>query len=82
MIHDMTNTIDPVFLTEEIRNIEQAAFNQPNPPDLMKKAGKLAAEAVKAEFNKNNPGKILVLVGPGNNGGDALVAARYLKNWS
>jgi len=82
MIHDMTNTIDPVFLTEEIRNIEQAAFNLPNPPDLMKKAGKLAAEAVKAEFNKNNPGKILVLAGPGNNGGDALVAARYLKNWS
>ena len=32
--------------------------------------------------NKFNPNKVLVLVGPGNNGGDGLVAARHLKLWN
>lgn len=81
MVHDMTNTIDPVFLTEEIRSIEQAAFNLPTPPDLMEKAGKAAADTVREKFNGITIRKILVLAGPGNNGGDAFVAARYLKNW-
>ncbi|HBV21828.1 MAG TPA: NAD(P)H-hydrate dehydratase [Nitrosomonas sp.] len=77
----MTHTIDPVFLTEEIRTIEQAAFALPNPPDLMEKAGRAAAEAVRDKFAVNKTLRVLVLAGPGNNGGDAFVAARYLKQW-
>lgn len=78
----MMNTTDPVFLTEEIRTIEQWAFAQPNPPDLMEKAGRGAAEVAKKKFAANKTMRVLVLAGPGNNGGDAFVAARYLKQWN
>jgi len=48
---------------------------------LMENAGKQVAIEVRRilgeAFNKN----IIVLVGPGNNGGDGLVAARYLAGW-
>jgi len=77
----MMSTIEPVFLTEQIRSIEEAAFAQSNPPDLMEKAGYAAAEIAKKHCIQNAASRILVLAGPGNNGGDAFVAARYLKQW-
>lgn len=44
---------------------------------LMELAGLSVAQAI---FHQTPPpGKVLVLVGPGNNGGDGLVAARHLK---
>ncbi len=42
---------------------------------LMENAGKIVAEEAK-KYNK----KWLILCGPGNNGGDGYVAARYLRN--
>jgi NAD(P)H-hydrate epimerase len=48
---------------------------------LMENAGRAVAENARYIL-KDIPGKdIAVLVGPGNNGGDGLVAARYLQNW-
>ena len=44
---------------------------------MMETAGKRVAEAVIARFPVQDA-SILVLVGPGNNGGDGLVAGRYL----
>src|SRR4029434_7475582 len=44
--------------------------------DLMDQAGKSLAEAVRLYAG---PRDTLVLCGPGNNGGDGYVAARYLQ---
>lgn len=52
---------------------------------LMELAGLAVAKAIYQEYpplkTSNNRGKVLVLVGPGNNGGDGLVCARHLKLW-
>jgi hydroxyethylthiazole kinase-like uncharacterized protein yjeF len=65
---------DPIFLSAEIRRIEQAAGALS--PSLMERAGAAAAElAARIVSGKD----ILVLAGPGNNGGDARIAAARLQ---
>jgi hydroxyethylthiazole kinase-like uncharacterized protein yjeF len=67
---------DMIYLTGDIRRIEQAAGNIT--PSLMERAGAAAAElAIKLvpETGKD----VLVLAGPGNNGGDAKIVARILQ---
>ncbi len=46
---------------------------------LMENAGKSVADYITETLKLSNK-KILLLIGPGNNGGDGLVAARYLNN--
>jgi len=48
---------------------------------LMEAAGKSVAEEVARRLDPEEAGKIVVLVGRGGNGGDGLVAARYLDSW-
>lgn len=49
---------------------------------LMELAGLAVAQAIYTEYPpSSDKDKIVVLVGPGNNGGDGLVAARHLKLW-
>ncbi len=48
---------------------------------LMENAGKAVAEEVRRILGNIARHGILILVGPGNNGGDGLVAARYLHDW-
>jgi len=43
--------------------------------------GKAFAAEVRNILGDLQKQKILILVGPGNNGGDGLVAARYLHDW-
>lgn len=70
----------PVLLTAELRKIEQAALKGSHPAPLMARAGLVAAEL--ARTLAGDSGKpVLVLAGPGNNGGDALVVARHLRQW-
>lgn len=45
--------------------------------EMMERAGQRTAEAIMARYAVQNA-HVLVLVGPGNNGGDGLVAGRYL----
>ena len=48
---------------------------------LMENAGHDAAHEIKRILGFVQQKQIVVLVGPGNNGGDGLVAARYLRDW-
>jgi ADP-dependent NAD(P)H-hydrate dehydratase / NAD(P)H-hydrate epimerase len=66
----------PIYLTRDIRRIEQAAA-QAAPP-LMERAGAAAAELA-ARLASERGKDILVLAGPGNNGGDARIAADRLR---
>jgi len=48
---------------------------------LMENAGLAVAQEAWLMLGELADRRILVLAGPGNNGGDALVAARHLKDW-
>jgi hydroxyethylthiazole kinase-like uncharacterized protein yjeF len=63
----------PIYTTADIRRIEQAAGSLP----LMERAGAAAAELA-AQIASEHSKDILVLAGPGNNGGDARIAADLL----
>ena len=67
---------DPVFLTTEIRRIERDAGNVS--PPLMERAGNAAAEFSMGLISEKSK-DVLVLAGPGNNGGDARIAAQRLQ---
>ncbi len=71
----------PVYTAAEIRAIERLAAALPVPPVLMEKAGLAAAEIARDRLLTDDRNMVLVLAGPGNNGGDALVVARHLQAW-
>jgi NAD(P)H-hydrate epimerase len=69
---------------EEARELDNELFNdyQFSIDQLMEVAGLCIAQAVVQSYPANKVGvaspKVLVVCGPGNNGGDGLVAARHL----
>jgi hydroxyethylthiazole kinase-like uncharacterized protein yjeF len=66
----------PIYLTEDIRRIERGAGVAE--PELMQRAGAAAADAAARLISERNK-DVLVLAGPGNNGGDARIVAERLK---
>jgi hydroxyethylthiazole kinase-like uncharacterized protein yjeF len=65
-----------ILTCDEVRAAEQLAVKaRISLWDLMRKAGQACADVLHAEFPE---GRIVVLAGPGNNGGDAFVAAQRL----
>ena len=64
---------------EEIRAAERAAMNAGrSEADLMRAAGRGVAREIERATG-GRAGTVLVLAGPGNNGGDGLVAAAALR---
>ena len=66
----------PVHSAQASRETERAALGQHAPHALMERAGQSVARL--AHALAPNAGRFQVWVGPGNNGGDGLVAARRL----
>jgi len=63
----------------EIREAEAAAVRAGvSLATLMRRAGEAVASVVLARWKRATPGTVLVLTGPGNNGGDGLVTAAIL----
>ncbi len=66
----------------EMKALEERAAQQGRPPDvLMEEAGLGVAQEVWINLGAVPERKVAVLVGPGNNGGDGLVAARHLHDF-
>jgi hydroxyethylthiazole kinase-like uncharacterized protein yjeF len=71
-----------IVTAEQMKQIDRECTKQGIPVStLMENAGKAVAEEVKASLSDMRNQHIVCLVGGGNNGGDGLVAARYLKDW-
>ena len=67
---------------EEMRAMEQAAVEAgASEEQLMEEAGLAAAQEAWMLLGTLEGRQIVVLAGPGNNGGDGLVAARHLHDW-
>lgn len=63
---------------EQMRKLEHEAFERgATVEELMERAGKACAEEIEKRLGTGI--RIAVFIGPGNNGGDGLVAARYLN---
>jgi NAD(P)H-hydrate epimerase len=68
--------------SDQMRALEQAAVAAGTSiDDLMEQAGLAVAQEAWLNLGIVSGRRVLVLVGPGNNGGDGLVAARHLADW-
>jgi ADP-dependent NAD(P)H-hydrate dehydratase / NAD(P)H-hydrate epimerase len=73
--HDLDATpLLPVLPIAALREIERRHAHEP----LMERAGAAAAD-IAAAMLAGRAGRIVALAGPGNNGGDAFVCARRLR---
>ena len=71
-----------VALAKQMHEIDKSAIEEYGLPELslMESAGHRVFEATKDILGGVSKKSICILAGSGNNGGDALVAARYLSN--
>src|SRR5216683_4772870 len=68
----------PIYATRAIRRLEELAA--PAAGTLMERAGAAAAEFARSICG-DTAKSVLVIAGPGNNGGDAFEVAAHLKRW-
>lgn len=68
-----------LYSVQQIRAMEKAATATLPPETLMRRAGVAAAVHARSLLSRP-PANVLVLVGPGNNGGDALETAHLLAD--
>ncbi len=67
-----------IFTTDQVRQLDKYTIeHEPvKSIDLMERAARVLSSAIMEEWTTQNP--VVVLAGPGNNGGDALAVARML----
>jgi hydroxyethylthiazole kinase-like uncharacterized protein yjeF len=70
-------SVTPVYSVRDILDIERQCLPGAQ-PSLMERAGRAAAEDA-TRLIASRPGPVLIVCGPGNNGGDGLVLARELR---
>jgi hydroxyethylthiazole kinase-like uncharacterized protein yjeF len=70
-----------IVTVEQMQGLEVAAKADIMVGTLMEKAGLSVADHAIRHLGSPRGARVLVLVGAGNNGGDGLVAARYLHQW-
>ena len=71
-----------VVTSQEMRLLESRAADAGVPAEsLMESAGLAVARDIARRLDGVRSKRVVVLVGPGNNGGDGMVAARYLADW-
>ena len=68
--------------TEQMRQFENAQVDAGVSLDqLMENAGLAIARSISNLLDGTRGKRVVVLVGQGNNGGDGMVAAKYLTDW-
>jgi len=71
--------VSKVVTVEQMRSIEQAANAAGLTYDqMMENAGRAIASVIMERWPEVGSWKVVILVGPGNNGGDGLVVGHYL----
>ncbi|MBM3133544.1 MAG: NAD(P)H-hydrate dehydratase [Chloroflexi bacterium] len=71
-----------IVTVEQMIGLERKSAELGAPPDfLMENAGLAVAESARGLLGDVRDRSVVVLIGPGNNGGDGLVAARHLHDW-
>ncbi|MFH1977897.1 MAG: NAD(P)H-hydrate epimerase [Candidatus Aenigmatarchaeota archaeon] len=73
----------PIITKEQMTKIDELAVKHFGIEimQMMEIAGKNTAEMARKMLKRVKGKEIVCLAGKGNNGGDALVAAKYLTNW-
>ena len=67
-----------IFLPNEMRKFEKLNFQKKSSYSFMQKAGYKVFKFIRDNFERKQ--SIIVLCGPGNNGGDGFVIAKHLVN--
>jgi ADP-dependent NAD(P)H-hydrate dehydratase / NAD(P)H-hydrate epimerase len=72
-----------VVSAEQMKSIENRVFTKYGISStvIMEIAGRQVAVLARRLVMEKHPGTVVVVCGKGNNGGDGLVAARWLKHW-